>query len=164
MIPLSRLAAVSATLVICGVTAIAAQERGPDRLGGPGAVMERFDTDGDGVVTRAEVDAAQAARFAEADLNGDGALSLDELIAAQEARRLARQTAQAQRLLAWLDQDGDGVVSAEEMAQLAGRRGDIFERLDRDADGTITLEEVEQARALRRGGGRPWFGKRVMRP
>jgi hypothetical protein len=42
--------------------------------GGPGAFLERFDTNHDGVVTEAEFMARAEARFMHADRNGDGVI------------------------------------------------------------------------------------------
>lgn len=49
--------------------------RGGDRA----QMIEQLDANGDGAITRAEVDAAAAARFAEADADGNGFLSAEEL-------------------------------------------------------------------------------------
>ncbi|WP_294225990.1 EF-hand domain-containing protein [uncultured Shimia sp.] len=60
-------------------------------------MLEKFDTDGDGKISKAEFDAAQAARagkrserkaemFKALDTNGDGSISQEEWDAAKEAR------------------------------------------------------------------------------
>lgn len=49
------------------------------RMGGPAGMIRRADTNGDGVITRAEYIAAVDARFARMDRNGDGVLTPDEM-------------------------------------------------------------------------------------
>lgn len=136
--------AMAATGVIA--TAQGTPEAPADAPRGPAAMLlERFDADGDGQVTRAEVEAEQAARFARADTDGDGALSAEELAAAEEARRMDRQAARVARMIDRFDTDGDGLLSPGEMTADAPR-GDMFDRLDSDGDGTITQAELDQMR------------------
>ena len=52
----------------------------PDRLVAGGGLFLSFDTDGDGRITRAELEAGTAAAFAKADANGDGHLTAFEQI------------------------------------------------------------------------------------
>ena len=130
-----------------------------DRAGMRGApiVFSELDTNGDGVVTKEELEARQAARFTDADANGDGQLTAEELIAAQEARESERKERRAARMIERLDTNDDGQVSAEEMAAFEPRRsaGDIFDRLDANEDGQLTEEEFAEARskAMKKRGG-----------
>ena len=75
-------------------------------------VYQSFDTDGDGTVSPAELEAGIAALHAEHDADGNGALSSDEFAAlfAQITRNMA------ERPFKMLDADQDGQISAEEMA------------------------------------------------
>jgi Ca2+-binding EF-hand superfamily protein len=104
-----------------------------------------LDLDGDGALTREELQAHGEARFATVDANGDGAVSADELIAASNARAAERAAA----MIARLDENGDGVLQQDEMQP---RRGDgdraarMFERVDADGNGTISQEEFDTAR------------------
>ena len=116
-------------------------------------IFAQIDTDSDGKITAAEMEAHRAARFAAADADGDGKLSADEMVAARDARRTARMTDMVTRM----DTDGDGLLSAEELAEGANRRGpmDMLERLDTDGDGALSLEELAQARdGFGRKGGK----------
>lgn len=106
--------------------------RGPD--------FGALDSDGDGWITRAELDAMRAARFAEADSDGDGKLSAAEL----EARGAQR----AARMMKRLDANGDALLAPEEIAQ--ARRGGgpdrMFARADSDGDGSLSQAEFEAMR------------------
>ena len=115
--PKIRLALLSATLA-APLAAQAPQQRGPDFL--PRAAAEEratglsrmLDTDRDGVVSRAEVDAWAAAKsvppgivaamFADADANRDGRITL------------AEQKADALRSFDEADTDHDGRLTAAE--------------------------------------------------
>lgn len=155
-------AAASGAALLATLPAMAQQgpgSREDGRRGQDGAqriemILERFDANGDGQITQAEVDAAAEARFAEADANGDGTLSVEEMIARAEARRMERLTTRIERMVARLDTDGDGALSADEMAER--RDGRFFDMLDADNDGVITGEELAERGP--RGPGR--FGMR----
>lgn len=112
--------------------------------GGPKMSFEQLDTDGNGMITRAEAETRQAERFAAADTDGSGTLSLEEL-AAQAATRAQDR---AGRMMSRLDANGDGVLSAQEMAERGGRR-DMFARADQDADGAVSRAEFDAMRAER---------------
>lgn len=145
----SQLALSAIVLLLATGAAAQAREGGPG-----GAMFERFDTDGNGEITRAEIEAHQAEMFKAADTNGDGLLSEDELRAAAEQRRDQRFA----RMIEAMDENGDGLLSPDEMAD--GREGMIFQQLDADKDGVVTREEAAAAardRGRGHGGGRPPF-------
>lgn len=75
-------------------------------------VYQSFDADKDGTVTAAELETGLAALHAEYDADGNGMLSEGEFAAlfAQVTRSMAT------RPFTTLDADGDGQISAEEMA------------------------------------------------
>jgi hypothetical protein len=107
---------------------------------GPEFDFATVDSDGDGKLSLAEVDAFKAARFAEVDADGNGTVDAAELLAHQEAQRMNRMQMRAEAMIQNRDTDGDGVLSAEEMGNAP--RVSLFDRLDRDKDGAISQEEL----------------------
>jgi Ca2+-binding EF-hand superfamily protein len=108
-------------------------DRGP---GGHGQmIFEKFDNDGDGRVTRSEIDKTHAEKLGSADGNGDGQLTLEEfqVLWLEMARPMMVDRFQD------LDEDGDGVVTAAEFGKPLAA---LFLYLDRDDDGAITAEEL----------------------
>jgi Ca2+-binding EF-hand superfamily protein len=108
-------------------------DRGP---GGHGQMMfEKFDSDGDGRVTRAELDKTRAEKLGSADGNGDGQLTLEEfqVLWLEMARPMMVDRFQD------LDEDGNGLVTAAEFGKPLAA---MFVYLDRDEDGAITAEEL----------------------
>lgn len=123
--------------MIAGVALPAVAE---DRRSGPAEFFAALDTDGDGKVSIAELEAAKASRFAEMDADGDGFISAEELVQGQQMRR-------AERMLKRLDKDGDGLLSAEELQPKAPDLSD----LDKDGDGFISEEEFREGAREHRG-------------
>ncbi len=120
--------------------------------------LEALDTDGDGDISRAEVDTARQARFAEADANGDGAISEAEFTTAMEARASERRARRQASAFTRADANGDGVISMDETG---GRIDAMFEHVDADGDGIITAAEREVAKsAMRERSGEGRRGRR----
>ena len=132
-----------------GVSTASAQGRG--EMGGERPSFAELDTDGDGTLSEAELQAPMAERFAAADADGDGNLTAEEIVAMAEGRRADRMAERAERMIARFDANEDGVLSAEELATPPAPQS-AFERLDADGDGTISEEEF--AAAGERGGDR----------
>lgn len=137
--------------------------------GGPMMDFATLDADKDGKVTQDEMTAFHTAKVTAADADKDGKLSADELAAMQMTAMQARAANRAAMMVERMDSDGDGLISAAEMA--AGpNRADIFARMDADGDGAVTQAEVDAAKAKMQGmmGGRGhgkhggkghgWFG------
>ena len=105
--------------------------------GGGMGFFEQFDANEDGRLTQAEIDQVRQSRLSEFDQNGDGSLSLEEYQAlwmdAMRERMVDRFQAH--------DDDGDGLVTAEEFGQSFER---IIVRFDRDGDGEVTVDEMRR--------------------
>jgi hypothetical protein len=99
-------------------------------------MLTEMDADKDGTVTRAEIDAHEAARAAEIDADKNGTITVDELVAHHEKMR---QQHMAERLKA-MDQNGDGNVSLDEYEAARTWR---MARLDRNGDGKIEPDEMQ---------------------
>lgn len=107
-------------------------------------VFELFDTNKDGALTQAEIDAERAATVKRFDKNGDGTLSLDEYQVFWMERMRERMVDRFQAH----DDDGDGQITAKEML---GQFETMVERHDRNGDGKVMLDEMM-------GGGRGHHG------
>lgn len=144
--PMKSTVAVLALLgAVLGSAALA--EKGPRGQGGHGEMLlemfDGIDTDSDGKLTVAELEAHRAAMFTASDADGDGMLSAEELSARQLARfteSLAERTA---RMIENRDNNGDGSLSLAEMDEGPGQR--YFARIDSDNDGAISKAEAEDA-------------------
>jgi len=108
----------------------------------------RLDTNGDGSVDLAEIQAARpdftVEKFNAADGNGDGLLNPDELRAAHGKARQHRN----------LDTDGDGSFSFEEMQKVhPNLTQEQYAAFDADKDSKLTRSELKQ------GFGREMFSR-----
>jgi hypothetical protein len=115
---------------------------------GPMAQFDRFDADGDGRVTEAEIEAFRAARFAELDADGNGAVSRQEFIDHAAARAGERAGAMFDRFDA--GRRRRPVAGRDRGAQqgLGPDAARLIERFDADGDGAVS-----------RGGDSPKFAK-----
>lgn len=119
-----------------------------------GALIRKFDKDGDGRLSRQESnDAAQERanrRFDQLDRNKDGYITQDELDAARGAMRGKMREMRERMNERWqaADKDGDGALSrseAEAGMPMLWRR---FDQLDKNKDGKITRDEMMQGRRM----------------
>jgi Ca2+-binding EF-hand superfamily protein len=106
-------------------------------------LLAKADTNGDGVVSRAEFTAARARMFDRLDRNHDGYLSQDD-----KSRFSLRQNGNRDRLqqmILMLDKDGDGRVSRDEFVNSPSL---LFERADANHDGVVDAQELAAFRSL----------------
>ncbi|SIN86561.1 EF-hand domain-containing protein [Vannielia litorea] len=104
-----------------------------------GQGFDRIDSNGDGRISRAEVDTLRLMIFDRMDADGNAVLTRAEVEAAQEAAR-ARMQRGSQRL--WRqDADGDGQLTRAEFSSRA--RG--FDMADENGDGTLSRAEFDRA-------------------
>lgn len=128
-----------------GLGAVSCVARGTDGLSGR-AGLARFCTDNDvnldGRVTRAELDAAGAKRFA-ATTGGSQAMTPAQF-ALSEQQRYASANARTFRRL---DEDGDGLLTVQEFG---GSELKLFAHLDKNRDNVLAPSELHNRVA--RGG------------
>lgn len=121
--------------------------------GGPQMNFEQLDTDADGFITKAEMAAQHAKRFADTDTNSDGGVTQDELKAAFD-KKIAEHKANAPKEGA-KDGQKDGQKDGRKMGHKFGgknhemdpekmekRLGRMFRGLDENSDGKIELSEM----------------------
>lgn len=158
-----------------------------------GKIFEMLDTDKDGAVSAAEMQARSEERFTQADADGDGYVTAEEMTKAHEAMRAQWQERRAGMMeegFTTADADGDGKVTLQEMQDaMAKRMADRkmpehmmggeemrgerhaermetrFNAMDADKDGAVTLAEMQAAPHPMRGGadGKPGRGDRFAR-
>lgn len=78
--------------------------------------VEAVDTDKDGSISAAEMDAFHKKQFDESDTNKDGNIDATEFQAMHERKMAQRQEARFKRM----DTDGNGVLSQEELSKRKG--------------------------------------------
>jgi Ca2+-binding EF-hand superfamily protein len=115
-----------------------------------------FDADGDGKLSKAELPERFRGIFDRADENHDGFLTADEIRKVAAAQAAPPESAGAggrggprgemnfirmDPILAAVDTDGDGVLSAEEIRNSSA----AIRKLDKDGDGKVSREEAMPA-------------------
>ncbi|MEM6708912.1 MAG: hypothetical protein AAF648_09020 [Pseudomonadota bacterium] len=108
-------------------------------------MIEKYDTDGDGTVTRLEFDTARQTEFSASDEDGNGWLSEEEYVLAYEDRLdtdmqrfRVGSVKQAGRRFDALDDNDDAEMSFAEYQQ-SGHR--MFARWDRSEDGFVSADD-----------------------
>lgn len=100
------------------------------------------DLDQDGFLTLEELIAARQVHFNAMDENQDGLIQESEISAIREAEGMGsgRQGHQA-RMLKRLDENGDGMISAEEFSSHGPER--MIAKMDTDGDGRLSRDEMQ---------------------
>jgi Ca2+-binding EF-hand superfamily protein len=116
-------------------------------------LLEIYDADGDGVVTREQYQSKRAETFAATDANRDGKLDREEYVnefAARLERQIqnTRQTQlqQGQVRFKSIDADHDGAIGRNEYAAMSAR---VFERADTNRDSVVSAEDPAPVREQR---------------
>lgn len=156
----------TAAVLALAVAVPAVSQAGPGKGGHGARLFEQTDTNGDGYVSKDEMQAASEKRFAGADADGDGVLTKDEMAAVHGKMRTGgnhRRGDPAERFAA-ADADGDGKLTLDEMkaaaaarmaehgkdGDMSGRHADRMEKFfaaaDKDGDGALTQDEMQGAR------------------
>ena len=142
-----------AALVLIPAMSFAADNAADAKATRPARLFKHADTDGNGALSRAEVQKAMpylAGKFDRIDANKDGQLSHGELKAWKQAQRSGRQAKAAERFR-HADADGDGAISRAEAAAHAPRLAKRFDAIDANKDGKLTQEELRAYREAKRG-------------
>ncbi len=127
--------------ILIGTFLVSAAFAGAAFADGRGPSFDEIDANKDGSLSKTELEAVGAARFAEADENGDGALSKEEI----QKRMSKRAASRVDRMMERLDADKDGKLTQAEL-EARPRRGEAFARIDADSNGSISKEEFEARR------------------
>ncbi len=132
------LAGLSITAVTSG--AVAKGQRGNHMT------FEQIDTDGNGQITREEMQSIVPNRFSATDTDADGFLTTAEL----EMAAMERAKQRVAEMMERMDADGDGKIA---LAEMKARRDPsrMFDRVDSDSDGTISQAEFDAFHAERKG-------------
>lgn len=145
--------AIAASIAVIGGVALAGASMARGGFGhhgghwGGGAramLMEQFDANKDGSLTKAEIDENVRSRMAAADVNGDGELDLEEF----EPLLVEIMRPKIVDGFQYLDADGSTAISIDELERPVAK---VVSRLDRNDDGAVTEDEMKRRH---RGGGR----------
>jgi Ca2+-binding EF-hand superfamily protein len=109
-------------------------------------ILQRIDTNGDGVISKDEMTAARERLFKRLDRNGDGVIDEKEMESARQAIKDRAEVAQARLGNRWrrMDTNGDGKVSEQEFASSMP----LFDLVDRNGDGRLSADEIATVRKL----------------
>lgn len=111
-------------------------------------MLKRFDVDGDGTLTEAEIDKTRETMLSKFDGNGDGSLTLQEFQGLWLEFKRPRMVDRFQAF----DEDGDGMITLDEFKSPFAY---MVKRLDGDGDGKLTVQELSRGRHGGRHKHRP---------
>ena len=138
--------------LFCGPALWVAPAQAGERTSG---FLQEADQNGDGSVTRAEATAFRDANAAKMDADKNGFVTAAEMKAYVLARMSLRADEMAAARIKAADTDGDGRLSLAE-AQGDNRMDKFFARADQNGDGALSQDEMAQVRvkwAHKKGDG-----------
>ncbi|MEJ2180451.1 MAG: EF-hand domain-containing protein [Gammaproteobacteria bacterium] len=128
------------TLLIVGFTVFSAAAWAGKYGDSKGRFMGFFDTNGDGVVTMDEFNAAAANRFDNMDADNNGVVTLEEFKTYIGQKRSERR----QQKFQTMDINKDGQVSQDEYISYKQKRAESrFQNMDINNDGVVSKEEYD---------------------
>ncbi len=130
--------------IAAGATVAAGKEHGH---GGPGRHIsfDNVDTNKDGKLTQAEMEAHMEARFNETDADNNGLVSPEELSARMAEKQSKRIDKRVRHMMDRKDANEDGQLSKEEMKPRFMAK--MLKRADTDGDGALSKAEFEAVKA-----------------
>jgi len=143
--------AMTSAVALVLVTGFGFADPAEARGGKERASFSEIDTDGNGAITQAELQARAQMRFNTVDADGDGLVTAEEM-SAQARDGVSRRV---ERMISRRDANDDGALSFDEMIGDSAGKG--FARMDADGDGSISEEEFAAAQTKR--GARFGAGK-----
>jgi Ca2+-binding EF-hand superfamily protein len=132
---MKRIALLMLGLVLAGCASDHPRRRHVETFHPPIEILQKYDADHNGFLTRAELEAGIKADFAAADTNHDGRLDKDETRAENE-KRWSEGLSTTSTLVDW---NQDGYVDFNEFA---GTARSLFAQLDRKNKGVINLKKL----------------------
>ena len=133
--------------IVAGAALSAGSGHGADRHG-PRPTFEELDANGDGALTKTEMEAHVAQRFNAADTDGNGQIDKAELRARLQDHAAKKIDKRVEHILERRDANGDGQLSRDEMKP--GRMAGLMSRADKDGDGALSRAEFEAMKAKHR--------------
>lgn len=118
----------------------------PDAFGGQDSDkrFKMMDTDGDGKISRAEHAVAARQMFLQCDTNHDGIVTVAEMeaTAALRGEKPSKHDKTAAEKIQMLDRNGDGQLTAAENEDGSDR---MFTAMDTNGDGYLSKEECKDS-------------------
>lgn len=145
MAPVVRMFAVSLAVMLAAGACSRLSGEPPSSLLSPADAMQSirliqtYDTDHDGVISKTEVEAGLQREFAACDANHDGKLSSSET-QAENDRRWKESGPASSPLIDWSQ---DGFI---DFAEFSNTARSVFSEMDRDQDGSLSVNEMRQPR------------------
>ena len=138
------LASTAAAIVLAGAVGVSKARESykygmmsHDRHGMAEKMFDRFDTNGDGAISKIEVENVRKSEILKHDANKDGKINLQEFEALWVGYMRERMVDHFQKL----DADGDAVITDEEIAKPLNK---VMSWMDRNNDDKLTKDELRR--------------------